>query len=215
MARGCFISFEGNEGCGKSTQVTRLRETLEKQGRRVVVTREPGGTPIGEEIRKLLQYSPIGHGMCPETELLLFAASRAQLVREVIQPALDRGEVVVADRFLDSTTVYQGAARQLNSEQVARINDFAVGGLLPQATILIDIDVEMGRKRMKQRKNGIAHDRMEAEDISFYEAVRQGYLELARGQPERVALFRGDQPEEDLAGAIWNHLQERCHGLLG
>src|SRR3954466_12458949 len=131
MARGAFITFEGSEGCGKSTQVLRLAARLEQQGGRTVLTREPGGTAIGEKIRDLLQFAPEGVAMRPETELLLFEASRAQLVREVIEAALSRGEVVIADRFFDSTTVYQGAARKLDPETVARMNRFAVGDCMP------------------------------------------------------------------------------------
>ena len=140
MQRGKFISFEGSEGCGKSTQIRRFVEWLRSLGYEVLVTREPGGTPAGEKIRHLLQHDPDGERLTPESELLLFAASRAQLVREVILPALDRGAWVVADRFLDSTTIYQGVGRGLDREAVACINAFAVGSALPDLTFLLDLD---------------------------------------------------------------------------
>src|SRR5712692_3372408 len=127
MPRGTFITFEGSEGCGKSTQVERLAARLERLGILFLVTREPGGTPIGETIRELLQFAPQGAGMTAETELLLFEASRSQLVRETIKPALERGLCVIADRFFDSTTVYQGAARKLDRQIIEQLNAFAVG----------------------------------------------------------------------------------------
>src|SRR5437762_6010695 len=142
MARLPFITFEGSEGCGKSTQVLRLAARLEKLGVPFLITREPGGTPIGESIRELLQFAPQSAGMKPETELLLFEASRAQLVREVIKPALDRGECVIADRFSDSTTVYQGVARKLDKKVVRQLNAFAVGDCIPDITFLLDVDLE-------------------------------------------------------------------------
>src|SRR5690242_5673657 len=140
MPRLPFISFEGSEGCGKSTQVRRLTARLEKTAIPFLITREPGGTPIGESIRELLQFAPQSAGMTPETELLLFEASRAQLVREVIKPALERGECVIADRFLDSTTVYQGVARHLDKKIVRQLNAFAVGDCIPDITFLLDVD---------------------------------------------------------------------------
>ena len=135
MPRLPFITFEGSEGCGKSTQVRLLADRLTKAGVPLLVTREPGGTPIGEKIRHLLQFAPEGVAMTPETELLLFEASRSQLVREIIQPALDRGTVVLSDRFADSTTVYQGVARRLDHEMVGHLNAFAVGQLLARSHI--------------------------------------------------------------------------------
>ncbi|HEV2096280.1 MAG TPA: dTMP kinase, partial [Chthoniobacterales bacterium] len=131
MPRGAFITFEGSEGCGKSTQVERLAARIDKSGGRVLVTREPGGTPIGEKIRDLLQFAPESAMMAPQTELLLFEASRSQLVREVIAPALAEGTIVISDRFFDSTTVYQGAARRLDARAVSSLNLFAAGATLP------------------------------------------------------------------------------------
>jgi len=204
MARGVFISFEGSEGCGKSTQIQRLAERLRERGHRVLLTREPGGTEIGEQLRHLLQHSKAGHTMTPETELLLFTASRAQLVREVIVPALAEGTIVVADRFLDSTTVYQGVARRLDALQVAAINGFAVGEVLPRITFVLDLDPEVARRRMKQRT--LAFDRMESQPDAFYEAVRAGYLALAKTNPARVRLVDGAEPVEAIANRIWEQL---------
>jgi dTMP kinase len=204
MARGVFISFEGGEGCGKSTQIQRLADRLRSTGYRVLLTREPGGTEIGEQLRHLLQYSKSGHNMAPETELLLFTASRAQLVREVIEPALADGTIIVADRFLDSTTVYQGVARRLDPAQVAAINGFAVGSVLPDLTLVLDLAPEAARLRMQQRT--LAFDRMENQPTAFYEAVRAGYLALASANPDRVRLLNGAEPIETVSGKIWDLL---------
>lgn len=208
MARGIFISFEGSEGCGKSTQIQRLADRLRSLGHNVLLTREPGGTEIGEQLRHLLQFSKAGQAMAPQTELLLFTASRAQLVREVIAPALAEGSMVLADRFLDSTTVYQGVARRLNAEQVAAINRFAVGACLPDVTFVLDLDPAVARERMRRRPAGAA-DRMENQPAAFYDAVRAGYLALARENTTRVRLLDASQSIESLAGEIWGHLAPR------
>ena len=197
---GLFISFEGSEGCGKSTQIRRLAEFLLSLEREVVVLREPGATSIGESIRNLLQYDASASAMTPEAELLLFAASRAQLVREIIRPALARRAVVLCDRFLDSTTVYQGVARALDSGEVSRINDYAVGGTIPDLTLLLDLDASEGRRRAATRKG--PDDRMEQEGESFYEDVRQGYLKLATEHPGRFAVIDGSLDEENVESAI-------------
>src|SRR5690349_3333837 len=149
MSRLPFITFEGSEGCGKSTQVKRLTARLEESGIPFLVTREPGGTRIGESIRELLQFAPQSAVMTPETELLLFEASRAQLVREVIKPALNNGKCVIADRFFDSTTVYQGVARKLDNKIVQQLNAFAVGDCIPDVTFFLDVDLPTARERMK------------------------------------------------------------------
>ena len=188
MQRGKFISFEGSEGCGKSTQIRRFVDWLRGTGREVLVTREPGGTAVGEKIRHLLQHDPDAAALTAESELLLFAASRAQLVREVILPALDRGVWVVADRFLDSTTVYQGVGRGLDREAVQRINAFAVGAALPELTFLLDLDAATGHSRAVAA-SGDQHDRMESEPLAFFESVRRGYLELAAAEPGRIAVI--------------------------
>jgi dTMP kinase len=197
LQRGKFISFEGSEGCGKSTQIRRFVDWLRAGGREVLVTREPGGTAVGEKIRHLLQHDPAGAALTPESELLLFAASRAQLVREVILPALDRGTWVVADRFLDSTTVYQGVGRGLDRAAVQRINAFAVGPALPALTFLLDLDAATGHARAVAA-SGDQHDRMESEPPAFFEAVRRGYLELAAAEPARIAVIDAGQGIEEV-----------------
>src|SRR5437870_13304174 len=188
MPRLPFISLEGSEGCGKSTQVRRLAERLEQSGVPYLVTREPGGTPIGETIRELLQFAPHSSGMTPESELLLFEASRSQLVREIIKPALERGECVIADRFFDSTTVYQGAARKLDRKVVRQLNAFAVDECVPDITFLLDVDLETARSRMQQPRRP---DRMEQQTVEFYEQVRDGYQELAKWQRDRIVVIKG------------------------
>jgi dTMP kinase len=210
MARGAFITFEGSEGCGKSTQVKRLAARLEKAGVRTFVTREPGGTAIGEKIRDLLQFAPESFAMMPETEVLLFEASRAQLVRETIQPALEQGTVVISDRFFDSTTVYQGVARKLSPEIVATLNSFAVGDTRPDITFILDIDVETARNRMLRRVRPVAvKDRMEEEPVEFYERVCQGYRELAKREPDRFLVLDGAQSPDALEEQIWNAVQSK------
>jgi len=164
MPRLPFITFEGSEGSGKSTQVQRLAARLERSGVPYLVTREPGGTPIGETIRELLQFAPHNSAMTPETELLLFEASRSQLVREIIKPALERGLCVIADRFFDSTTVYQGAARKLDREMVQRLNAFAVGDCVPDITFVLDVDAATAALRMQKPRKA---DRMEQHLLSF------------------------------------------------
>ena len=210
MARGAFITFEGSEGCGKSTQVKRLAARLEKAAVRTLVTREPGGTAIGEKIRDFLQFAPESFAMTPETEVLLFEASRAQLVREVIRPALDQGTVVISDRFFDSTTVYQGVARKLSPDIVATLNAFAVGDARPDVTFVLDIDVETARARMLRRVRPVAvKDRMEEEPIEFYERVGQGYRELAKREPDRFLLIDGSQSADAIEDQIWSALQSK------
>jgi dTMP kinase len=210
MARGAFITFEGSEGCGKSTQVKRLAARLEQGGVRTLVTREPGGTAIGEKIRDLLQFAPESFAMTPETEVLLFEASRAQLVRETIQPALDQGTVVISDRFFDSTTVYQGVARKLSPDIVATLNAFAVGNTRPDLTFILDIDVETARNRMLRRVRPVAvKDRMEEEPIEFYERVCQGYRELAMSEPDRFILIDGAQSPDLIEEQIWDAFQSK------
>jgi len=205
---GILISFEGSEGSGKSTQIGLLAERLEQEGSQVVLTREPGGTPLGEEIRHLLKHADAGNGMCPETELLLFAASRAQLVRELIIPSLEAGKVILCDRFLDSTTVYQGVARQLSEDPVQTINNFAVGEALPDITVVVDVPAEIGMQRIRRRVSDLP-DRMEQENIEFYQQVRQGYLLLAKEMPERFFVVDGTQPVEAIQDAIWGELSRR------
>src|SRR5437762_2871282 len=150
MPRLPFITFEGSEGCGKTTQVQKLAERLARCGVTHLVTREPGGTSIGETIRELLQFAPHNSSMTPETELLLFEASRSQLVREIIKPALERGMCVIADRFFDSTTVYQGAARKLDRDTLERLNAFAVGDCIRNVTFVLDVDAATATSRTRK-----------------------------------------------------------------
>lgn len=165
---GIFITFEGSEGCGKTTQIELLTRALQAACRKVLVTREPGGTPVGEQIRHVLQHSRDSEAMTPESELLLFAASRAQLVREVIEPALAAGTDVISDRFLDSTTVYQGVARRLDAADVRTINSFAVGRCMPDLTFILDLAAADARGRVFGRPGAAAPDRIEREPLAFY-----------------------------------------------
>jgi dTMP kinase len=211
MPRLPFITFEGSEGCGKSTQVKRLAARLASLGIPHLVTREPGGTPIGESIRELLQFSPHGFAMTPETEVLLFEASRSQLVREIIEPALAAGTCVVSDRFFDSTTVYQGAARKLDPEMVARLNAIAVGDCRPDITFMLDVDLATARLRMQQSER--RPDRMEQQPDQFYEAVRKGYHDLAKREPDRVVLIDGSQTLGKIDNQIWETILQRFPAL--
>jgi dTMP kinase len=206
MRRLPFITFEGSEGCGKSTQVQRLAARLERSGVAYLVTREPGGTPIGETIRELLQFAPHNSTMTPETELLLFEASRSQLVRETVKPAIERGVCVIADRFFDSTTVYQGAARKLDREMVGRLNAFAVGDCVPDITFVLDVDAATAASRMQTPRKA---DRMEQQSAEFYERVRQAYRELAKREPNRVVLIDGSRNADEIENQIWETLCSR------
>jgi dTMP kinase len=205
---GLFISFEGSEGCGKSTQIDLLRERLEAADQRCLLVREPGGTSLGEAVRGVLLGHRDGARMTPPAELLLFAASRAQLVREKIIPALDAGIHVIADRFLDSTTVYQGFGRGLDPAVVSQINTFAVGPCRPHMTFLLDMDPAKAHARAMQR-SGARPDRMESEPAAFFERVRAGYLEVARENPQRIVTLDAEAPAEALAERIWTFVRQR------
>jgi len=156
----------------------------------------------------LLKHGQAGEGMCPETELLLFAASRAQLVREKILPALEQGKIIICDRYLDSTTVYQGVARKLSEDPVTFINEFAVGNLMPDLTIVLDVPAGVGLSRIKHRATGVP-DRMERENIEFYEAVREGYLLLVKSLPDRFSVFDGTEDVEVISDKVWNEITQR------
>jgi dTMP kinase len=205
---GQLISFEGSEGSGKTTQIARLAQRLQKIGRAVISTREPGGTEIGEQIRNIIVHNSKGDEMCAETELLLFTAARAQLVREVIAPAMLRGAVVLTDRFLDSSTVYQGVARNLSLDPVNQINRFAVGNVMPDLTIIIDVPTDVSLARIRQRATDLP-DRMERENIDFYTKVREGYLLLAKGLPERFFVVDGTANEDAIEKKIWAEVDKR------
>jgi len=206
MPRLPFITFEGSEGCGKTTQAQRLAVRLERSGIPHLLTREPGGTPIGETIRELLQFAPHNSAMTAETELLLFEASRSQLVRETIKPAIERGVCVIADRFFDSTTVYQGAARKLDREMVQRLNAFVVGDCVPDITFVLDLDAVIAESRMQQPRKV---DRMEQQPAEFYERVREAYRELARREPKRVVLIDGSRTADQIENEVWEMLCSR------
>ncbi|MCX6942367.1 MAG: dTMP kinase [Verrucomicrobia bacterium] len=205
---GKLISFEGSEGSGKSTQIARLAAHFQKTQREVLTTREPGGTEIGEQIRNIIVHNSKGDEMCAETELLLFTAARAQLVREVIAPAIMRGAIVLSDRFLDSSTVYQGIGRNLAADPVAQINRFAVGNVMPDLTVVIDVPTEVSLARLKQRASDLP-DRMERENLEFYTKVREGYLVLARGMPERFLVVDGTKSADAIEKKIWTEVQAR------
>jgi dTMP kinase len=211
MPRLPFITFEGSEGCGKSTQVQRLAARLDRADVPYLVTREPGGTEIGETIRELLQFAPQGVGMTPQTELLLFEASRTQLVREKIKPALERGLCVISDRFFDSTTVYQGAARRLDPQMVEQLNAFAIGDCQPDATFVLDVDPGIVHSRM--RRTARRPDRMEQESTEFYEQVREAYRELAAREPNRIVLIDGSRAENNIENEIWEIIARRFPAL--
>jgi dTMP kinase len=210
MSRLPFITFEGSEGCGKSTQVKRLAARLERLGIPFLVTREPGGTPIGETIRELLQFAPHNSSMTPETELLLFEASRSQLVREIIKPALERGVCVIADRFLDSTTVYQGTARKLDRQMVEELNAFAVGNCVPDITFVLDVDAATAESRMQKPRRA---DRMEQQPPEFYHSVREAYRELATREAHRIVLINGSRDADEIENEIWKMLCSRFPNL--
>ena len=207
MPRLPFITFEGSEGSGKSTQAERLAARVQRSCAPCVLTREPGGTPIGENIRELLQFAPLNSSMTPETELLLFEASRSQLVREVIKPALERGICVIADRFFDSTTVYRGAARRLDREMIERFNSFAVDDCVPDVTFVLDIDAATAESRMQKKPR--KPDRMEQQPAEFYERVREGYRQIALHEPGRIVLIDSAQEADTIENEIWKTLCSR------
>ena len=222
---GLFITFEGTEGGGKTTQIALLAERLHALGRVVRVLREPGGTPIGEEIRHTLKHSEASHDMTAETELLLLNASRAQLVREVIRPALSAGEIVLCDRFYDSTTAYQGHGRGLDLQRVAAVIDFAVGETRPNLTLLLAVPLAVSEARRLERQttllqvpsqpprnpsavplkfDAVLRDRFEEADRAFFERVERGYQAIAAAEPDRVRVVDATQSVTAVSGALWN-----------
>lgn len=203
MTNGKLITFEGIDGCGKSTQVQMLSDHLSSLGYSVVVVREPGGTDVGEAIRDILlsvELSP-----CPETELLLYLASRAQLTRQIIFPALNEGKVVIADRFADSSTVYQGYARGIGMETVKKLNAFATMNLVPSITFILDIPEEIAAERMKLKSK----DRLEKEGTDFLKKAREGYLILAREEPERFVVVNASRSPDVIFEEILLILKEK------
>ncbi len=209
--KGLFISFEGMEGSGKSTQISRLAERLRALGRSVRTLREPGGTPIGEEVRHTLKHSKDNSAMTSETELLLMNASRAQLVREVIRPALAKGDIVLCDRFYDSTTAYQGYGRQLDLKLVRNIIEVAVGDTHPHLTLLLFVPREVSEERRLSRQPTLPlhlqRDRMEEVDRSFSERVAKGYQAIAAAEPQRVRVIDAVGKVAQIQAAIWEAVQ--------
>ncbi len=201
---GRFITFEGPDGSGKSTQLARLAARLRAEGREVVETAEPGGTRIGRDIRAIL-LSARNHHLLPTAELLLYFASRAQNVEEVIRPALERGAIVLSDRFTDSTLVYQGVGRGLGPEVVRQLHRIACGTLMPHLTVLIDIEPALTLERTIKRAE---QDRLDAESLDFHARVRQGYLRLAAEEPARVRVLDGARDMDSVTEAVWPLLQE-------
>ena len=208
MEAGRFITFEGGEGCGKSTQIRLLAERLRAAGKDVLLTREPGGTALAEKIRTLVREES-GDPPNSRAETLLFIASRAQVVGNVIRPALDSGTWVLCDRFADSTFAYQGYGRGLDLDELKRINSFATGGIKPDRTILLNVspEVSAGRMRAREAATNTEADRMEKAGDGFHARLRQGFLELAAAEPERFAVIQADGSVEEVEEAVWNSIQ--------
>ena len=205
---GYFLTLEGIDGCGKSTHARRVADALTAAGREVVLTREPGATDLGQKLRKALLETegPVSD----VAEVLGFAADRAQHVDEVIRPALGRGEVVISDRFADSTRAYQGSGRGVDREMLERAIELATGGLSPDLTILIDVDLAVARERSAET----ASDRLERESDAFFECVREGFLELARREPHRISTIDGSGSLEETAAAVLATVHERLPDLI-
>jgi dTMP kinase len=209
VKRGLFLSFEGGEGSGKSLQARRLADALAERGRDVVLTREPGGTAAGERIRDILLHAreiPLS----PEAQVLLFSSARAQLVREVIRPALEAGKIVIADRFFDSTVVYQGHAHGVSLQAIREVTALAVGTLVPDRTFLLDVPVDVGLARSGWRAEA-RWDRFEADANDFHVRVRDAYLRLAAAEPRRFVVIAADRDEATIAGDI----RREVDALLG
>jgi dTMP kinase len=209
MSKGLFITFEGTEGCGKSTQVELLARHLRTLGYHVRTLREPGGTSVGEEIRHTLKHSKNNAAMTSEAELLLMNASRAQLVREIIRPALAAGEIILCDRFYDSTTAYQGYGRQLDLSMVQKIVDIAVGDTKPDLTLLLTVSPEISemRRAIRQSTLPFMRDRIEEADQAFFERVDKGFETIAAAEPARVHVVDASGSLENVCQKIWQHVQ--------
>jgi dTMP kinase len=201
--RGLFITFEGPDGSGKSTQARMLAQRLRGEGRIVLESAEPGGTPIGQQIRRIL-LDPANKELTPLAELLLMFAARAQNVEQWILPALDEGKIVISDRFTDSSVAYQGAGRGLGRGTVLELDRIACRGLVPGLTLCIDIDTETGLARAQARGGG--ETRLEEQAIEFHHKVREAYHELARNEPQRFRLVDGRGTPEEIAGKVWEEI---------
>ena len=206
---GIFITFEGTEGSGKTTQVIRLASRLEEDGWRTHVLREPGGTPIGEEIRHTLKHSKDNHAMTAETELLLMNASRAQIVREIIRPALAAGHIVLCDRFYDSTTAYQGYGRGLDSNFVKHVIDFAVGDTRPNLTVFMKVSAAVSAARLQSRQATLPfiRDRIEEADQQFFDRAAKGFEAVAAAEPQRVRVLDADGTMDEVSARVWELVQ--------
>ncbi len=200
-----FITFEGGEGCGKSTHSGLLLKKLEQQNIPVILTHEPGGTALGDELRKALKKKR-GSFVSPQAELFLVAASRAQLVAEVIRPALEEGKIVICDRFTHSTMVYQGYGRGLDFTAIQMVNNMATRNLNPDLVIFLDIPPEQGLARKQNLK-----DRFELEDLSFHQRVRAGYVKLAAADPDHWLVIDASLPKDEVAGIIWDRVSQLLH----
>lgn len=211
--KGLFITLEGGEGCGKSTQIRLLGEALRAAlpDREIIVTRSPGGTPAAEKIRSVLKEPLPGDDLTPETELMLFAACHAQMCAKLIRPALERGAILLVDRFCDSTVVYQGAARGLSTDWIRQVCDFVRKGTLPDLTILLDMDPSVGVARTRTRGEDPANDRFDSENLAFHTSVRNGFLEIARREPERFCVIDASSDIQ----TVQKKIQEVCRERLG
>jgi dTMP kinase len=207
-ARGWFITLEGGDGAGKTTQAERLEQWLGEHGRHVVRTREPGGTDLGQRIREIVLHER-GH-IAPRAEALLYAADRAHHVETVVRPALARGSVVLQDRYIDSSVAYQGVARGLGAEQIRTVSDWAADGETPDLTVLLDLDVSVGRARVAAAR-GDVFDRLESEAETFHETVRQAFLAMARAEPERFLVVDAGES----ADVVQERIRGAVSGLLG
>lgn len=203
-ARGLFLTFEGGDGSGKSTQSALLTEWLDAQGRTVVHAREPGGTELGLELREIILHRR-GY-IAPRAEALLYAADRAHNVATVVRPALERGDIVIQDRYLDSSVAYQGAGRVLDPDEVRQVSLWATEGLLPDLTVLLDLDIETGRARLDDART--RYDRLEAEAAEFHHRVREAYLALAAAEPQRFLVLDATEPVDALADRVRGRVSE-------
>ena len=203
MSKGLFISMEGPDGSGKSTQIELLKQYFEETGKEVIITREPGGNRISEAIREIILNKDFTE-MSPTTEMLLYASARAQLISEVIAPAIDSGKMVISDRFVDSSLVYQGLARGLGVENVYEVNKHAIGDYMPDITFMFDLPAEVGLSRKKDQKE---LDRMELEGLEFHKKVAEGYREMAQRFPERITVVDATLPVQDICGIVVEHVK--------
>lgn len=205
--QGVFISIEGPDGAGKTTQAHMLKERLENQGYKVFLTREPGGTPIGEEIRNIL-LNPRFEEMSVACEILLYSAARSQLVKDVLRPYLERGYMVITDRYLDSSLVYQGLAGGEELEMIKNINLWATAGLLPDITFLLDIDAVKGLQRLEEKETSFSQqDRMEQKELEFHRKVQEGFLLLASQEMKRFVVIKGEDEPREVHDQLWHQFQ--------